>query len=688
MKFPNIIKSCFKSLIIFLVSYNISFATGTTTNKSFVFNGSTSALKVLDGAPVNGDANQSGFKYFNSTTASSNRKITIDTWVYLIGDNPGVLMPVIKRAVDGGTSFFMYVKDNTAFFSVGNSEPVSTANNFPSFPAFRWIRLTGTYDGQVLKLYYDGVLADTKNVTLSSIYTTGEGLFIGKHGSDSFNGLIDEARIFNIALTSSQISSCSGNGNPSSSIPSSLVPCLVGRWSFTEIGSYSGTAILKDLSSKKNYLRVTDITEVVNSKTLPFFVVNSNGDGADLHPGNGIADAGNGIVTLRSAIQEANALSGSQTIYFYLPGSGQVNISPSSSLPTISGSVFLNGTTQKGYAGSPLVGTNGSFGGLTISAGGSTVQALSLNNSSGYGLTLTSAGGNNIIGNKISGISISSQGNKINGNTITSSTVNGISINAGATNNLIGTLTANTIFGNAGYGISVLNANGNQISNNNVGTNGLGGIFLSNSVGPVIGNSITGNTGFGISINGGTGNQISNNIVGTNIGDGIILSGGTGSLTGNTISSNEGFGLFVNSSTANQISNNAVTANTLGGISLTNSTGNLVENTVTGNLGDGILFNSANGNSITGNTISGNISNSVSGSYGNGISLNSSNTNTFAGNSLLNNSGFGLFSNSSTGNILNNNNIKRDSSGGISIVNSSASITGNTISENIILEYP
>jgi hypothetical protein len=33
-----------------------------------------------------------------------------------MGDNPGVLMPVIKRAVGGGTSFFMYVKDNTAFF--------------------------------------------------------------------------------------------------------------------------------------------------------------------------------------------------------------------------------------------------------------------------------------------------------------------------------------------------------------------------------------------------------------------------------------------------------------------------------------------------------------------------------------------------------------------------------------------
>ena len=259
--------------IIILITCNNSFAT--ETNKSFIFNGTSSSLKILDGAPVNGDANQSGFKYFNSSTSSTNRKITIDAWVYLLGDNPGVLMPVIKRAVVGGTSFNMYVKDNTAFFTVGNSVPVSTAINFPSFPAFRWVRLTGTYDGLVLKLYYDGVLADTKNITLGSIYTTGEGLFIGKHGNDAFKGLIDEVRIFNIALTSSQINSCNGGGNPSSEIPTSLTSYLFGRWSFTAIETYNSTVILKDLSSKKNHLRLTDINEVVKSNPLPFFVVNS-----------------------------------------------------------------------------------------------------------------------------------------------------------------------------------------------------------------------------------------------------------------------------------------------------------------------------------------------------------------------------------------------------------------------------
>ena len=636
--------------IIILITFNNSFATG--TNKSFVFNGTTSSSYILDGAPINGDANQLGFKYFNSSTSSSSKKITVDTWIYLLGDNPGVLMPVIKRVVVGGTSFYMYVKDNTAFFTVGNSAPVSTAINFPSFPAFRWIRLTGTYDGQVLKLYYDGVLADTKTTSLGPIYTTGTGLFIGKHDNDKFNGLIDEARIFNTALTSSQISSCNGGGDPSSSIPSSLISYLYGRWSFTEINSYNGTPYLKDFSSKKNYLRISDITEVVKSNPLPFFVVNSTLDLPDLNPGNEVADAGNGVVTLRSAIQEANALANLQKIYFYKTGSSPFIISPSSALPTISGPVILDGTLQRGYSGSPIVETQGAFGGLTITAGGSTVKGLKINNSSGFGLTLSSLGSNNISANQISGILISSQGNSINNNTITGSIGNGISISAGAINNLIGTTAANTITGNAGYGISVLDANGNQISNNTVVNNGLGGVFISNSSGPVIGNNVTGNTGFGISVNGGTNNQILNNLVETNNGNGLILFNGTGTLSGNTITANTGFGIFVDSSTANQINNNIVGTNALGGISISNSTGSIIENTVTQNQGVGIFLNNASGNTLSGNTVS-------------------------------ENSGLGISVIAGTGNQITNNTVGVNSLGGISISTGSATLDGNIVSGNL-----
>ncbi|MBK7631170.1 MAG: right-handed parallel beta-helix repeat-containing protein [Ignavibacteriales bacterium] len=530
MKIINTIKICFAVLII-MFSTNTSYATN--TNKSFNFNGATSSLKILDGASVNGDANQSGFKYFNSTTSSSNKKITVDTWVYLIGDNPGAVMPIITRSVAGGSTFSMYVKDGTAFFSVGNCVPVSTANSFPSFPAFSWIRLTGTYDGSTLKIYYNNTLAESRSQSLGPVYTSGEGLFIGKYGDDAFNGLIDEIRIFNTALSSSQINSCNGGGDPSSSIPSSLVSYLVGRWSFTEKYTYGNTVVLKDLSSKKNHLILTDIDEIVQSNPLPFFVVNSSLDLPDLNPGNGIADAGDGKVTLRSAIQEANALSGLQKIYFYNTSLVPFIISPTSNLPQVSGSVILDGTFQRGYNGLALIEVQGSYGGLIISCGESTVKGLVLNNSSGFGLTLSNSGQNNISANQISGILISSQGNNINNNKITGSAGDGISITNGGINNQIGILSSNNIIGNTGSGISVVGANGNAISNNVIKNNG-SGILLSNSTGSVSLNTVSENTGIGIIINGANGNTLTGNTINYNLNGGLTLNGNNNTFNNNS----------------------------------------------------------------------------------------------------------------------------------------------------------
>ena len=121
-----------------------------SNNNAFVFNGKDSRLYILDGQPVNSNARQNSFQYFNKIN-SINNNITIQAWIYLIGDSPNIKMPVIYRSVSGGgTSFSLYVQNNKGYFTVGNSTPVST----PAFPAFTWIQLTGMYDGQNLKIYY------------------------------------------------------------------------------------------------------------------------------------------------------------------------------------------------------------------------------------------------------------------------------------------------------------------------------------------------------------------------------------------------------------------------------------------------------------------------------------------------------------------------------------------------------
>src|SRR5437868_1782354 len=80
------------------------------------------------------------------------------------------------------------------------------------------------------------------------------------------------------------------------------------------------------------------------------FVVNSTGDGDDAFPGDGQCETavGNGVCTLRAAIEEANAHAGGDGIFFSIPTSdpaynnGRWTISLTKALPDISDAVNIN----------------------------------------------------------------------------------------------------------------------------------------------------------------------------------------------------------------------------------------------------------------------------------------------------------------------------------------------------------
>src|SRR5262245_6834328 len=66
------------------------------------------------------------------------------------------------------------------------------------------------------------------------------------------------------------------------------------------------------------------------------------------------ADSGAG--SLRQAMTNANAHAGTDTIEFNIPGSGVHTIDvPTTQLPSITSPVVIDGTTQPGYAGTPLI---------------------------------------------------------------------------------------------------------------------------------------------------------------------------------------------------------------------------------------------------------------------------------------------------------------------------------------------
>ena len=317
------------------------------------------------------------------------------------------------------------------------------------------------------------------------------------------------------------------------------------------------------------------------------------------------SDSGAG--SLRQAITDSNNAGGLDEICFNISGSGVKTINISSILPIISGPTIIDGTTQPGYAGSPLIeisGSDASSGpGLWISGGSTTVRGLVINRIKGNGILIDGSGGNSIKGNYI--------GTNAEGTAALANTADGIGILSSPNHTIGGTTAAdrNIISGNTGNGIGINEASstGNVVIGNYIGTNAAGdasignadGILINNAPDNTIGggtsttpagactgscNLLSGNrvNGIGIWHGGASGNLVKGNMIGLNVsGTGGIANGdigieineapnntvgGTVAAERNVASGNIGAGVFItgSSSTGNVVLGNYVGTSTLG----------------------------------------------------------------------------------------------------------------------------
>ena len=165
--------------------------------------------------------------------------------------------------------------------------------------------------------------------------------------------------------------------------------------------------------------------EVMEDRTLlSTFLVSNTGDSG---PGS-----------LRQAILDSNNATGAtNTIDFDISGSGVQTIAPLSSLPAITNPVLIDGFSQPGYTGTPLIEISGSQAGggdgLTITGSGVTVRGLDIDSfSQGAGIHITGTGatGDWIYGNFLG---TDPTGTQAEPNDY------GVEIDGGASDNLIGT---------------------------------------------------------------------------------------------------------------------------------------------------------------------------------------------------------------------------------------------------------
>ncbi len=375
-------------------------------------------------------------------------------------------------------------------------------------------------------------------------------------------------------------------------------------------------------------------------------VVNVNTDEPDANTADLACDidvSNTGLqCTLRAAIQEANVRPGRNIINFDIPGAGLIHtISPLTQLPALTERVFINGRSQPGNYGPPLIEVRGDAGsatnGLVVNAH-SEIYALTINRFPGAGILIDRTLGPVDTGSEI-------VGNFIGLNTNGQSAADGpqmqygISITGSSPNNKIGVtgLGNGNVIANcslAAIHISGSGATGNKVIGNRIGfqstglntiVNGTHGILLNsstrnNTIGDTVenGNRISGTSEFGIALEGSANNNtIIGNLIGTDpdgnasptLGDiGLVIRGGafqnkigTGPEHRNVISGHTrtfgsaGIRIEPGAGFGNTFAANYIGLNMAGNVRVPNYRGVLIQK-------DGFSFGGGVHNVISGNT--------------------------------------------------------------------------------------
>ena len=169
-----------------------TFVTGIAGN-AISLNGSSQSVSLTDAADLK-SANITVSAWYKSTVpVSANAQIILDH--------------------QSTTPFYGYqlgvATTGKAFWSVKGTGAMVTVNGTTAMVANQWYHIVGTYDGTTMNLYVNGLnngtsAASTGNIDYTASVTPCIGRLVGG-GSSFVNGQIDELRIYNTALTVSQV---------------------------------------------------------------------------------------------------------------------------------------------------------------------------------------------------------------------------------------------------------------------------------------------------------------------------------------------------------------------------------------------------------------------------------------------------------------------------------------------------
>lgn len=198
-----------------VAAYAFNESNGTTATDSSgsgnngVINGAT---RIATGRTGYGNAlNFNGYSNLvtvpDSNSLDLTTRMTLEAWVYPTSWMSDWRSIIAKDYGTGELAYYLFANANTnqpAFGGRINGYPFATG--LTQLPATTWSHIAGTYDGQYLRLYINSNLVAQQVLTGSLPVTTGA-LKIGANlWGHYFQGYIDDVRIYNRALSQTEIS--------------------------------------------------------------------------------------------------------------------------------------------------------------------------------------------------------------------------------------------------------------------------------------------------------------------------------------------------------------------------------------------------------------------------------------------------------------------------------------------------
>jgi prepilin-type N-terminal cleavage/methylation domain-containing protein len=148
----------------------------------------------------------------NNTVFRLTTGMTLVAWVKLNG--LGMDQKIISKRPSYVLTVFSNNVPETEIFIGTMSYDTRSASGGTVLTTGKWYQIAGTYDGATLKTYVNGVL-DRQISVSGSMDSTTFAVDLGKSADSAlayFNGLIDDARIYNRALSASEIAALYSGG--------------------------------------------------------------------------------------------------------------------------------------------------------------------------------------------------------------------------------------------------------------------------------------------------------------------------------------------------------------------------------------------------------------------------------------------------------------------------------------------